>query len=65
MKESNKWLGLPSGVKFDPSDIEMLGHLAAKRGIGSIKPQQYIDVFIPTLDVEEGICSKHPQDLPG
>ncbi|XP_071695529.1 SUPPRESSOR OF GAMMA RESPONSE 1-like [Rutidosis leptorrhynchoides] len=62
---SNEWPGLPVGVKFDPSDVELLEHLAAKNGVGNQKTHQYIDEFIPTLDVEEGICCKHPEDLPG
>ncbi|GKA10189.1 suppressor of gamma response 1-like protein [Tanacetum coccineum] len=62
---SSKWPGLPVGVKFDPSDVELLEHLAAKYGVGNGKPNPYIDVFIPTLDVDEGICYKHPENLPG
>nr|GEX09556.1 suppressor of gamma response 1-like [Tanacetum cinerariifolium] len=61
----NKWPGLPVGVKFDPSDIELLEHLIAKCGMGNEKPNPFIDIFIPTLDVDEGICYKHPENLPG
>ncbi|KAJ9564211.1 hypothetical protein OSB04_000177, partial [Centaurea solstitialis] len=60
-----KWPGLPKGVKFDPSDVELLEHLAAKCGVGNEKPHPYLDEFIPTLDAEEGICYQHPENLPG
>ena len=33
-----EWPGLPLGVKFDPSDIELLEHLAAKCGIANAEP---------------------------
>ncbi|XP_076931369.1 SUPPRESSOR OF GAMMA RESPONSE 1-like [Bidens hawaiensis] len=62
---SVEWPGLPAGVKFEPTDVELLQHLAAKCGTGIEKPHQFIDEFIPTLDVDDGICSKHPEDLPG
>ncbi|KAI3793923.1 hypothetical protein L1987_36546 [Smallanthus sonchifolius] len=62
---SVEWPGLPIGVKFDPTDVELLEHLAAKCGVGNEKPHQFIDEFIPTLDVVDGICSKHPENLPG
>ncbi|XP_002975901.2 NAC domain-containing protein 82 isoform X2 [Selaginella moellendorffii] len=58
------WTGLPAGVKFDPNDKEILDHLAAKIGRGG-KPHALIDEFIPTLEDDEGICSKHPEKLPG
>ncbi|XP_042501168.1 SUPPRESSOR OF GAMMA RESPONSE 1-like [Macadamia integrifolia] len=59
------WPGLPAGVKFDPSGVELLEHLAAKVGLGNSKPHLFIDEFIPTLEGDEGICYKHPEDLPG
>lgn len=62
---SNEWPGLPIGVKFDPSDVELLEHLAAKCGVGNEKQHSYIDEFIPSLDGEEGICFEHPENLPG
>ncbi|XP_052878239.1 SUPPRESSOR OF GAMMA RESPONSE 1-like [Gossypium arboreum] len=62
---SPQWPGLPIGVKFDPSDIELLEHLAAKCGIGDLKPHPFIDEFIPTLNEDQGICYTHPQNLPG
>lgn len=59
------WPGLPAGVKFDPSDAELLNHLAAKCGVGDADPHALIDEFIPTLTEEHGICYSHPKNLPG
>ncbi|KAI4304382.1 hypothetical protein MLD38_039902 [Melastoma candidum] len=57
--------GLPVGVKFDPSDQEILEHLEAKvlKDTGRMHP--LIDEFIPTLEGQDGICSMHPEKLPG
>ncbi|XP_073278572.1 SUPPRESSOR OF GAMMA RESPONSE 1-like [Primulina huaijiensis] len=62
---SEDWPGLPAGVKFDPSDVELLGHLAAKCGVGVSEPHEFIDEFIPTLEGDEGVCYTHPENLPG
>eukprot|EP00249_Psilotum_nudum_P036954 c9126_g1_i1 orf=2-454(-) len=62
---AQEWPGLPTGVKFDPSDHEILEHLAAKVGIDNAEPHPLIDEFIPTLDGEDGICYTHPENLPG
>ncbi|XP_021748824.1 SUPPRESSOR OF GAMMA RESPONSE 1-like [Chenopodium quinoa] len=62
---SYEWPGLPAGVKFDPSDSQLLEHLAAKSGAREVKPHAFIDEFIPTLEMDKGICYTHPQDLPG
>ncbi|KAF5746900.1 putative NAC domain transcriptional regulator superfamily protein [Tripterygium wilfordii] len=62
---SYEWPGLPAGVKFNPSDMELLEHLAAKCGEGNIKPHKLIDEFIPTLEGDKGICYTHPEKLPG
>ncbi|XAR51918.1 hypothetical protein NMG60_11006720 [Bertholletia excelsa] len=62
---SQEWPGFPAGVKFDPSDAELLEHLAGKCGVGNSKAHMFIDEFIPTLDQEEGICYIHPKQLPG
>ncbi|AES62078.1 NAC transcription factor-like protein [Medicago truncatula] len=62
---TQEWPGLPRGVKFDPSDQEIIWHLLAKVGEGSSKPHPFIDAFITTLDVNGGICYTHPQHLPG
>ncbi|XP_071906359.1 SUPPRESSOR OF GAMMA RESPONSE 1-like [Coffea arabica] len=61
----HEWPGLPAGVKFDPSDAELLEHLAAKCGVGNSESHKFIDEFIPTLEGDEGICYTHPENLPG
>lgn len=57
--------GLPSGVKFDPNDQEILEHLEAKAAADARKIHPLIDEFIPTLEGENGICYTHPEKLPG
>lgn len=52
-------------MKFDPSDAELLEHLAAKCGVGNSKPHMFIDEFIPTLAGDNGIYYDHPANLPG
>ncbi|KAG5376125.1 hypothetical protein IGI04_040721 [Brassica rapa subsp. trilocularis] len=64
------WFGLPAGVKFDPTDQELVEHLEAKvKGKEGNKKwfpsHPLIDEFIPTIDGEDGICYTHPQKLPG
>lgn len=59
------WQGLPAGVKFDPTDQELLEHLEAKSERSGSKPHPLIDEFIPTLQGEDGICYTHPEKLPG
>lgn len=60
-----QWPGLPAGVKFDPSELELLQHLEQKVGLGDSRPHVLIDEFIPTIDNDEGICYSHPENLPG
>ncbi|KAL5052514.1 hypothetical protein RYX36_033196, partial [Vicia faba] len=62
---SSEWPGFPLGIKFDPSDVELLDHLAAKCGVGNTNPHMFIDEFIPTLEGDQGICYTHPENLPG
>ncbi|KAE8686428.1 NAC domain-containing protein 10 [Hibiscus syriacus] len=57
--------GLPAGVKFDPTDQEILEHLGAKVILDKHKLHPLIDEFIPTLEGENGICYTHPERLPG
>ncbi|KAJ6734166.1 putative proteinC DOMAIN-CONTAINING PROTEIN 73 [Salix purpurea] len=57
--------GLPAGVKFDPTDQELLEHLEGKVKADSRKVHPLIDEFIPTIDGENGICYTHPEKLPG
>ncbi|KAK2971529.1 hypothetical protein RJ640_017898 [Escallonia rubra] len=62
---TQEWPGLPRGVKFDPSDQEIIWHLLGKAGVGNLKPDPFIEEFIPTVDKDDGICYTHPQNLPG
>ncbi|KAJ7948370.1 NAC domain [Quillaja saponaria] len=57
--------GLPAGVKFDPTDQELLEHLEGKVRSDAHKLHPLIDEFIPTLEGENGICYTHPEKLPG
>ncbi|XP_057962446.1 SUPPRESSOR OF GAMMA RESPONSE 1 isoform X2 [Malania oleifera] len=59
------WPGLPGGVKFDPTEQQIILHLMAKVGVGDLKPHPFINEFIPTVDKNDGICYTHPQKLPG
>ncbi|KAK7251497.1 hypothetical protein RIF29_34761 [Crotalaria pallida] len=59
------WLGLPAGVKFDPTDQELIEHLEAKVEAKNMKSHPLIDGFIPTIEGEDGICYTHPEKLPG
>ncbi|KAK8657629.1 hypothetical protein V6N13_035858 [Hibiscus sabdariffa] len=60
-----EWPGLPRGVKFDPSDQEIIWHLLTKVGMEDSKPHPFINEFIPTIENDDGICYTHPQKLPG
>ncbi|TVU20319.1 hypothetical protein EJB05_36524 [Eragrostis curvula] len=57
--------GLPAGVKFDPTDQELLEHLEGKARPESRKLHPLVDEFIPTIEGENGICYTHPERLPG
>ncbi|XP_050219889.1 NAC domain-containing protein 75 isoform X2 [Mercurialis annua] len=59
------WLGLPAGVKFDPTDQELIEHLESKVEARDMKSHPLIDEFIPTIEGEDGICYTHPEKLPG
>ncbi|KAG8044101.1 hypothetical protein GUJ93_ZPchr0048g33356 [Zizania palustris] len=63
------WVGLPAGVKFDPTDQELIEHLEAKVrpgcGGGGAAAHPLLDEFIPTIEGEDGICYTHPEKLPG
>ncbi|KAK1365318.1 NAC domain-containing protein [Heracleum sosnowskyi] len=59
------WVGLPAGVKFDPTDQELIEHLEAKAEEKEFKSHPLIDEFIPTIEGEDGICYTHPEKLPG
>ncbi|CAI9096287.1 OLC1v1032391C1 [Oldenlandia corymbosa var. corymbosa] len=62
---TQEWPGLPRGVKFDPSDQEIIWHLLGKVGVDNLKPHPFLDEFIPTVNEDDGICYTHPQNLPG
>ncbi|KAL6543754.1 hypothetical protein OROGR_010251 [Orobanche gracilis] len=62
---AHAWPGLPRGVKFDPSDQEIVWHLLAKVGFEDLEPHPFINEFIPTVQEDDGICYTHPQNLPG
>lgn len=53
------------GVKFDPSDQEIIYHLLGKAGKEGFALHPFISEFIPTVSEEDGICYTHPQNLPG
>ena len=57
--------GLPAGVRFDPTDLELLEHLEGKVKSDTCEVHPLIDEFIPTIDGENGICYTHPEKLPG
>ncbi|KAF7002112.1 hypothetical protein CFC21_017644 [Triticum aestivum] len=59
----SQWPGLPAGVKFDPTDLELLEHLEGK--VGRAASHVLIDDFIPTIGEAQGICYTHPENLPG
>ncbi|WOK96979.1 NAC domain-containing protein [Canna indica] len=59
------WVGLPAGVKFDPTDQELIEHLEAKVKAEGSKSHPLIDEFIPTIEGEDGICYTHPEKIPG
>ncbi|XP_047320712.1 NAC domain-containing protein 75-like [Impatiens glandulifera] len=65
IQENPNWVGLPSGVKFDPTDPELMQHLEAKVEGKDSKSHPLIDEFIPTIEGEDGICYTHPEKLPG
>ena len=56
---------LPAGVKFDPTDQELIEHLEAKVSADSARFQSLIGLFIPTIDSEHGICYTQLEKLPG
>ncbi|KAM0832118.1 hypothetical protein ACQ4PT_065102 [Festuca glaucescens] len=63
LQVSSQWPGLPAGVKFEPTDQELLMHLEGK--VGRAASHVLIDDFIPTIEEVDGICYTHPKNLPG
>ncbi|KAG6512416.1 hypothetical protein ZIOFF_030527 [Zingiber officinale] len=62
---SKEWPGLPRGVKFQPSDTDLLWHLLAKVGKATADPHPFIHEFITCLDDFDRFGHTHPQNLPG
>jgi len=58
-------IGLPAGVKFDPSDQELIEHLESLVEEGGSRAHPLINDFIPTIQGDDGICYTHPENLPG
>ena len=56
---------LPAGIKFDPTDEELIEHLEAKVSANSTRSHPLVDLFIPNIDSEHGICYTQPEKLPG
>ncbi|CAH9098566.1 unnamed protein product [Cuscuta europaea] len=71
LQPNPEWVGLPAGVKFDPTDQELIQHLEAKVVVADKESKSggrghpLIDEFIPTIEGEDGICYTHPEKLPG
>ncbi|XP_051182494.1 uncharacterized protein [Lolium perenne] len=59
------WPGLPRGVQFNPSDSDLLWHLAAEVGKGLAHRHPFISEFIKSGDEDGGFGCTHPQDMPG
>ncbi|WVZ56041.1 hypothetical protein U9M48_006627 [Paspalum notatum var. saurae] len=59
------WPGLPRGVEFNPSDDDILWHLAAEVGNGLAHRHPFIDEFIKSIDDDGGFSCTHPRDIPG
>ena len=56
---------LPAGVKFDPTDQELIEHLETKVNVDSVKSHTLIDLFTPIIDNDHDVCYTHPNKLPG
>ncbi|XP_062216356.1 uncharacterized protein LOC133916622 isoform X2 [Phragmites australis] len=56
---------LPRGVQFNPSDSDLLWHLAAEVGNGLAHRHPFISEFIKSVDDDKGFSCTHPQDIPG
>jgi hypothetical protein len=62
------WPGLPRGVEFNPSDSDLLWHLAAEAGNGLAERHPFINEFIKSVDDIRGFSythPTHPRDMPG
>ncbi|CAL4929848.1 unnamed protein product [Urochloa decumbens] len=59
------WPGLPRGVEFNPSDSDLLWHLAAEVGNSLAERHPFINEFIKSVDDDRGFSYAHPRDIPG
>ncbi|CAM0872037.1 unnamed protein product [Alopecurus aequalis] len=59
------WPGLPRGVHFNPSDSDLLWHLAAEIGNGRAHRHPFINKFIKSGDEDGGFGRTHPEDMLG
>ena len=59
------WPGLPRGVEFNPSDGDLLWHLAAEVGNGQAERHPFINKFITSVVDDRGFSYTHPRDIPG
>ncbi|KAF0912555.1 hypothetical protein E2562_015251 [Oryza meyeriana var. granulata] len=59
------WPGLPRGVEFNPTDCDLLWHLAAEVGNGQAHRHPFINEFIKSVDETIRFGCTHPQDIPG
>ncbi|ONK75310.1 uncharacterized protein A4U43_C03F15520 [Asparagus officinalis] len=59
------WPGLPRGVRFDPSDEELMWHLLAETGEGEAEPHPFIGEFIISLNEDNQTFYSSPHKLPG
>jgi hypothetical protein len=56
-----KFVGKFGGVKFEPSDEQLIDHLEAKvNRFGVLKPNPLMEEFIATIEGDKGICYKLP-----
>ncbi|TVU47899.1 hypothetical protein EJB05_07515, partial [Eragrostis curvula] len=59
------WPGLPRGVEFNPSDSDLVWHLAAEIGNYLAHRHPFISEFIVPVNDDGGFSCTHPQDIPG
>ncbi|KAL0675531.1 hypothetical protein Bca4012_003512 [Brassica carinata] len=59
------WPGLPKGVKFEPTDADIIEFLEAKCGISGSEPHVLSEEFIRPVTEDVGINYTHPKNLPG
>jgi len=63
--QQQSWPGLPRGVEFNPSDGDLLWHLAAEVGNGQAERHPFINKFITSVVDDREFSYTHPRDIPG